>query len=93
MVLAIVVCSLREWILLLARRKLAQLHETAPTWLPDYALLDAKPLNIFGALGLAILLVKELSGQSAIDRAAQTHPQQAYVKTAEKRFNGINRCC
>jgi carbon starvation protein len=100
MVVVIVAVSFREWILLLARRKLADLKETPPVWLPDYILAESKPLNFFGALGLALLLVKELSGQSAIDRAqtCQTHghdgaAKKAYLRTVEKRFNGINRCC
>jgi carbon starvation protein len=98
--LLIVALSAREWVLLLARRKLAELKETPPVWLPDYALAGTRPLNFFGAMGLALLLVKELSGQSAIDRAqtCQTHNhakdrQQAYLQTVEKRFDGINRCC
>jgi len=92
--------SVREWILLLARRKLAELKESPPVWLPEYALAEARPMNIFGAIGLALLLVKELSGQSAIDRAQtcqlHNHAQdrrQAYLQTVEKRFDGVNRCC
>src|SRR5439155_14816203 len=37
LVAAIAVLSVREWILLLARRKLALLRESEPVWLPDYA--------------------------------------------------------
>jgi len=95
MVAAIVLLSVREWILLLARRKLATLRETPPVWLPDYALAESKPLNIFGALGLAALLVRELSGQAAIDHACQSNQnaKQNYLQTIEKRHTGINRCC
>ena len=32
--------SVREWILLLSRRKPAVLHETEPVWLPDYAVVE-----------------------------------------------------
>jgi carbon starvation protein len=92
--------SFREWILLLARRKLAALRESTPVWLPESALLEPRPLRFFGALGLALLLVKELSGQSAVDRAqnCQTHNnpkgrRHAYLCVVEKRFTGVNRCC
>src|SRR5207253_11106678 len=37
LVAAIALLSAREWILLLARRKLALLRESEPVWLPDYA--------------------------------------------------------
>ena len=37
LVAAVVLLSVREWILLLARRKVVQLRETDPVWLPDYA--------------------------------------------------------
>ncbi len=101
--------SLREWILLLARRKLAVPRETPPVWLPDYAVVEGKPLNFFHLIALGFLLVKELSGEAAMDRArteqacaCQQHSpetgdraarQKAYLRVAEKRFNGINRCC
>jgi carbon starvation protein len=66
---AIFLLSLREWILLVVRKKLAELHETPPTWLPDYAIANARPLQALSALALAIGLVKELSGEAAIERA------------------------
>ena len=43
LVTAIILLSLREWILLLSRRKPAVLHETEPVWLPDYAVKEAGP--------------------------------------------------
>jgi carbon starvation protein len=93
--------SLREWILLLARKKAADLRETPPTWLPDYALAESKPINAVALLALAFALVKELSGQAEIDRARQQacacaqkqHDAQIYVQTTEQRFNGVKRCC
>ena len=42
LVVAIFFISVREWVLLLAQKKLATLRETPPTWLPDYALAEAK---------------------------------------------------
>jgi carbon starvation protein len=69
MVLLIVAFSLREWILLLARKRLATLHETEPVWLPDYAVAEARPLHVVSVIALTFALVKELSGQSAVERA------------------------
>ena len=65
----IVLVSLREWLLLLARKKVAELRETPPVWLPDYAVAEAKPLNFLSLLALGLALVKELSGEAHLDRA------------------------
>ncbi|MGH7972300.1 MAG: carbon starvation CstA family protein, partial [Limisphaerales bacterium] len=65
--------SVREWILLLSRRKLAVLHETEPVWLPDYALKETGP-NFRTAAGAAVIalgLARELSGESQLERARQ----------------------
>ncbi len=43
LVTGIILLSVREWILLLSRRKPAVLHETEPVWLPDYALKETGP--------------------------------------------------
>jgi carbon starvation protein len=106
LVAAIFLLSLREWILLLARRKLAELRETPPTWLPEYAIAEAKPLHIFTLLALLLALAKELSGEAALERAQCKHEcceeseapdraqqQKTYVQTTESRFNGVRRCC
>ena len=101
LVTALLLISVREWILLLARRKAADLHETPPTWLPDYALAQARPLSAVALLALAFALVKELSGEADLQRAhehACAHAQkpddaQIYVQTTEQRFNGVKRCC
>jgi carbon starvation protein len=69
LVALIVLLSLREWILLLARRKLAVLHESEPVWLPDYAIAEARPLHLFSLLALAFGLAKELSGEAQLERA------------------------
>ena len=73
LVTAIVIMSLREWFLLLSRRKPAVLHETAPVWLPDYALKECGPdlRSVAGAAALAFTLAKELSGESQLERARQ----------------------
>jgi carbon starvation protein len=103
LVLAIVLLSLREWFLLLSRRKPAVLHETEPVWLPDYAMTEGRPLHIAGTAALALALAKEWSGESHLERAHQQaravcecHPanaQQIYVAATEQRFNGVWRCC
>jgi carbon starvation protein len=93
MVALVALLSLREWILLVAGKKLAQLKETVPVWLPDYAIVEAKPLHVMGMIALAFALLKELSGQAAVEREAKQCPHHAYVHAAEKRFDGINRCC
>jgi carbon starvation protein len=99
MVVLIALFSVREWILLLAKRKLAALKEIPPVWLPDYALVESRPLHVFGIIALGFALLKELSGEAAVERAHKTHAvccaseKNAYVQAAEKRFDGINRCC
>jgi carbon starvation protein len=65
----IVLLSVREWLLLLARRKLARLRESDPVWLPQYALAEGKPLSLIGIGALVFALAKELSGEAHLDRA------------------------
>jgi hypothetical protein len=83
---SIVLLSVREWLLLLARRKAAVLRETDPVWLPDYAIAEAKPLPLLGLAGLALALAKELSGEAHLERARQAaslcqceHGEQAHL--------------
>jgi carbon starvation protein len=97
MVILIFLLSVREWLLLLARRKLSLLTETAPVWLPGYAVAEAGPRGSLTLLMLALMLIKEWSGENAIQRTRQTQPaltvDKAYLQVAQKRFDGINRCC
>ena len=72
LVVLIVAISVREWILLLARRKLADLRESDPVWLPEFAVAEGKPLALFSLLALTLALAKELSGEAALERARQT---------------------
>jgi carbon starvation protein len=102
MILAIVALSVREWIRLLARQEISRLSETPPVWLPDYAVAEARPRGLGNLLLLALLLARELSGQTAFERA-QARPcgcvvakqvrVRAYLEVAQKRFDGVNRCC
>jgi hypothetical protein len=68
MVILITLISVREWILLLARKKLAEIRETMPVWLPDYAIVESRPLHLLAWIGLAFALARELSGEAAMDR-------------------------
>ena len=72
LVAAIALLSIREWILLLARRKLALLRESEPVWLPDYAIAEARSLHVLSLVALAFALAKELSGEAHFERAQQT---------------------
>ena len=58
LVVFIVLLSMREWILLLARRRLPTLHETPPVWLPAYMQLEAKPLHLLSFLALLFALAE-----------------------------------
>jgi carbon starvation protein len=105
LVIAIVLSSLREWFLLLSRRKPAVLHETEPVWLPDYAVVEGgrKFSGAAGAAALALALAKEWSGESHLERAQQqaqavcechrANAQQVYVVATEQKYHGVRRCC
>jgi carbon starvation protein len=82
LVLLIFVLSAREWVLLLARRKIAQVTESPPVWLPSYAIAEGKPLRIFSLLALGLTVAKELSGQAAMDRADPTPADCAHARTS-----------
>jgi hypothetical protein len=71
LVSAIVLLSVREWLLLLGRRKPAVLCETEPIWLPDYAVAESRPLRVAGVAALTLALAKELSGEAEMDRVRQ----------------------
>jgi len=71
LVALILLLSIREWVLLLARRRLVQLSETAPVWLPDYAAVEGRPPGLVSLIALSCALLKELSGEAAIERTQQ----------------------
>jgi carbon starvation protein len=102
LVTMIVSLGLREWILLLLRRKPAVLHETEPVWLPGYAVKEAGPSlrTVAGAAAIAFMLAKEWSGESHFDRARQQScvcprhsDAKVFAQVTEDRFNGVRRCC
>ncbi len=109
LVSVIVLLSLREWILLLSRRKPAVLRESEPVWLPDYAVAEGGRSfgGVAGTAALTLALAKELSNEAAIERAQQhatvcecdsvkpddKTAQKIYLEVTEQRFNGVRRCC
>jgi carbon starvation protein len=66
---AIVLLSVYEWLRLLTRHKASILSETEPVYLPASAVAESNPLPAFGIAMLGFTLLKELSGEAAIDRA------------------------
>ncbi|MEQ1859949.1 MAG: carbon starvation CstA family protein [Chthoniobacteraceae bacterium] len=106
LVAAIVVLSVLEWFALIARRRPPTLSETEPVWLPAEAIPANNPAAALGAAALAFSLVKELSGQSDVDRAqarAEQHDcaeartprgrQHTFLTSLDDRFRGVRRCC
>jgi carbon starvation protein len=108
LVLLILALSAREWILLLARRRIADLKESEPVWLDNYQSAKDKPLHILSLFALLFALARELSGEAAMEReitattilpaATCTCENQeagnSYVAFTTRRYGkGINRCC
>ena len=105
LVVGIVGLSIWEWARLFLGSKAPVLHETAPVWLPADA--PERPLPVMGAIALGFALLKEVSGEAAIDRerdraaacectAPETRPgprRNVFLTATEHRFKGINRCC
>ncbi len=102
----ILAISLRQWWRLVRGSIPPTLHETDPVWLDASTQPEPSRLGALGALALGVALLKEVSGEAAIDRAqtlasvcdcAQTPtPSQrrnVYLSTTDRRFTGINRCC
>ena len=103
--LILMVC-LYEWTLLIARKRLAELCEEHPVWLPDGEVIPGRPLGWFSFFALLFALAQELSGESAFAReqaAAKVcdcaadqkagAKQTAYLQMTRRRFTGVNRCC
>ena len=94
---------LTQWLKLLRATLPPKLHETDPVWLPAEALTPARPLPVLSAAALTFALLKELSGEAALEReqticACETPPAKAtrqnlYLTTTHRRFTGIRRCC
>ena len=76
LVIAIVLLSIYEWLSLLLKRREPKLSETEPVWLPDYAVAEGKPVQWWNIFALGFLLLKELSGEAAVDRAQACIPRK-----------------
>jgi len=98
LVIAILVVSIREWVLILSGRKVAVLHETEPVWLPA-PVTPADVPRPWWRLGTTVVvlgtLAKELSGEAAAART--TLPaDQALIDVLAHRYDGHDgptRCC
>ncbi len=69
MVGTIAVMSVREWVLLLLGRRSATLQESPVVQLPEYALVEGKPMPVAAVLGVALALAKELTTEGQTERA------------------------
>jgi carbon starvation protein len=85
LVAAVVCLSVFEWVLLLARKKLAQLRESPPVWLPDYVVNEPRRSGFMGIATLALLLVKELSGEAQLERAQRAQSCTCETETHKVR--------
>jgi carbon starvation protein len=95
--------SVREWMKLLNGWREPKLSETPPVWLPADA-VGRPPGHALGAIALGALLVKELSGEAAIERERTAQacecakdPAKArrnvFLSATERQFRSPNRCC
>jgi carbon starvation protein len=98
LVVAIMVVSVREWLLVLLHRKPAVLHETPPVWLPR-TVIESENRRRWWQLGPAVILVgalvRELSGEAAAARS-QLPPGEALAQTLADRYDNPGkptRCC
>jgi len=97
-VVAIVLVSVREWVLLLVGWKAAILRETPPVWLPQ-TVIESENRRPWWKLGTAVVilgaLVRELSGEAAAARTALP-PDQALAETLAHKYDNPQspgRCC
>ena len=87
---AIVVFSIYEWLRLLSRDRQPTLSETEPVYLPFSVDTESRPLPVMGLAMLGFTLLKEISGEAAIDRAqvcacAQAAGSEQQPQTAKYR--------
>jgi carbon starvation protein len=69
LVAAVFLLSAREWLLLLLRKRLADLRESQAVWLPDHAVAEGRPLKLLGLFALLLGLARHLTDEAALDRA------------------------
>ena len=108
MVAAILGISLREWSRLLSGNRSPVSSETEPVWLAPGSVRESAPFPSMGVIAIGLSLLREISGEGAIDRAetaacaCQTAESQeptksirrnVFLTTTDARYRGINRCC
>ena len=98
LVVAILLVSMREWVLILTGRKPSVLHETEPVWLP-LPVTPADSPRPWWRVGTAVVvlgtLAKELSGEAAASRT-NLPADEALTEVLAHRYDGHNgptRCC
>ena len=102
-VAAIVGLSIREWLKLLGGMREPNLSETTPVLLPP-DIVGRPPGHALGAIAIGALLIKEVSGEAAIERERVTQacecakdPAKArrnvFLSATERQFRSPNRCC
>ncbi len=99
----IVGLSVREWLRLIGGSRSPKLSETEPVLLPPDAV--GRPSgHALGALAISTLLLKELSGEAAIERESVAQAcecakdptkarRNAFLSTTERQFRSPGRCC
>jgi hypothetical protein len=98
LVVAILLVSVREWVLVLTRSKVPVLRETPPVWLPQ-TVIDSETRRPWWKLGTAVVilgaLARELGGEAAAARSGLP-PEQALAQTLADRYDNPHepgRCC
>jgi carbon starvation protein len=81
---AIVILSIYEWMRLISRAKPSVLSETEPVFLPASALAESRALPVMGLAVLGFTMLKEISGEAAIDRAQACACAQAAAAGSEQ---------
>ena len=91
LVIAIVLLSIYEWLSLLAKRHAPKLSETDPVWLPAHAVAEGKPVQWWNLFALGFLLLKEVSGEAAVDRAQACTPRKVDLLGGSKAMDKEQR--
>ncbi len=107
LVTLVVSATAQQCLLLLNRRRSVDLREEPAIYLaPEQLRASGSPLSLLGAAAFGLALLKELCGQSAIDRAQQAAsvcqcepgPSRlsrgnVYLSSTKHRYKGIRNCC
>ena len=101
LVAMILLICLREWIFLILKKRLPQLCEEIPVYLPKDETLPSRPIGWFAFFALLLAVARELSGETALLREQESakicdcaqSDSKAYLQMTRRRFTGINRCC